>query len=324
MQTCLQESVLVAAENMTVAQLREECARVAQQQTPSDVLPIAVTDIVSESTKEETILERRRRVEAINRANRFLLTPHKRNYLNPITYTRAPNETPYQQADHRSLRELENHEAEFQFSIKILLRENIFGDNGHLYMGYTNRSLWQVYSEIDSAPFREVNHQPELLLTFNSDWTLFGVRNVINEFSLNHQSNGQGGELSRSWNRIIFNSVFEYGRFAFSLSPWYRLPESEKKFDNDPDGDDNPDIEDYMGHFEFNAAYKRRDDIFSLMLRNNLEGDNKGAMEMGWTFPISANLRGQLKYFKGYGYSLIDYNADQEVFSLGVVFTDIF
>ena len=60
------------------------------------------------------------------------------------------------------------------------------------------------------------------------------------------------------------------------------------------------------------------------LLRNALDGDNRGALELGWSFPISSNLRGQLKYFKGYGHSLIDYNVDLEVFALGIVFTDLF
>jgi phospholipase A1/A2 len=61
-----------------------------------------------------------------------------------------------------------------------------------------------------------------------------------------------------------------------------------------------------------------------VMLRNNLGADNRGALELGWSFPISANLRGQVKYFNGYGYSLIDYNTNMEVFALGIVFTDLF
>ncbi len=122
----------------------------------------------------------------------------------------------------------------------------------------------------------------------------------------------------------MLNTVFERGNFAFSLTPWYRIPEPEQEYPGDPDGDDNPDISDYMGNFEFNGAYQHSDNIYSIMLRNNLHADNKGALELAWSFPISSNLRGQFKYFNGYGHSLIDYNADMEVFGLGIVFTDLF
>jgi phospholipase A1 len=47
-----------------------------------------------------------------------------------------------------------------------------------------------------------------------------------------HQSNGRGGSLSRSWNRLFANFVAERGNLALSLNPWYRIPEE--------DDDDNP------------------------------------------------------------------------------------
>jgi phospholipase A1/A2 len=79
-----------------------------------------------------------------------------------------------------------------------------------------------------------------------------------------------------------------------------------------------------MGNFEFSSAYTRSDNIYSLTLRNNFDADNKGAIELGWSFPVSQNIRGQLNYFNGYGHSLIDYNHDLEVFTLGIIFTDLF
>lgn len=328
MNNCLQASIPSAASTMTVAELRQGCQLIYAQQLQSVSQNTLQEQQVSAETQAnnsgERLLKRRMTLEALNRTNRFMLTPHKINYFFPASYTRTPNESPYRENNNESLSDLKKAEADFQLSIKILLREDIFGDNGHLYMGYTNHSLWQLYSDADSAPFRETNHQPELILSFTNDWEFLGFRNVLNDIALSHQSNGQGGLLSRSWNRVMFNSVFERGNVAFSLNPWYRLPESAQEYPGDPDGDDNPDITDYMGKFEFNAAYQRKDDIYSVMLRNALDGDNRGALELGWSFPISSTLRGQFKYFKGYGHSLIDYNVELEVFALGIVFTDLF
>lgn len=328
MNNCLQASIPSAASTMTVAELRQGCQLIYAQQLQSvsqnTLQEQQVSAEAQANNSGERLLKRRMTLEALNRTNRFMLTPHKINYFFPASYTRTPNESPYRENNNESLSDLKKAEADFQLSIKILLREDIFGDNGHLYMGYTNHSLWQLYSDADSAPFRETNHQPELILSFTNDWEFLGFRNVLNDIALSHQSNGQGGLLSRSWNRVMFNSVFERGNVAFSLNPWYRLPESAQEYPGDPDGDDNPDITDYMGKFEFNAAYQRKDDIYSVMLRNALDGDNRGALELGWSFPISSTLRGQFKYFKGYGHSLIDYNVDLEVFALGIVFTDLF
>jgi len=323
MNQCLQSSVIGAAETMTVAELKQACRLLHQQHQPQQE-PGFFETTVTTTTEPTRALDERMALEELNRSNRFVLTPHKRNYLFPVSFTHHPNTEPYIDANDKSLSDLSRTEVDFQFSIKILLFEDLFGDNGQFYMGYTNHSLWQLYSKEDSAPFRESDHQPELMLRFANDWEILGFRNVLNELVLNHQSNGQGGELSRSWNRFMFNTVFERGNFVFALSPWYRLPEPEQEYPGDPDGDDNPDITHYMGNFEFNSAYKYSENILSIMLRNNFDADNKGAVELGWSFPISTNLRGQLKYFNGYGHSLIDYNTDMEVFALGIVFTDLF
>ncbi len=269
------------------------------------------------------LLKDRLTIEALNRSNRFILTPNKRNYLLPISYSHEPNREPYRGTD-ATFANLNHTEAELQLSVKILIRENIFDDNGHLYLGYTNHALWQVYNRRLSAPFRETDHQPELILSFTNDWEILGFRNAVNEAIINHQSNGQTGLLSRSWNRIMFTSLFERGNFALSFNPWYRLPEREQEYPGDPRGDDNPDITTYMGHFELAGAYKHNSNIFSLQLRNNLKNKNYGAVELGWTFPVTKTVRGFMSYFDGYGHSLIDYNSHQRTLGLGVIFTDLF
>jgi phospholipase A1/A2 len=333
MQECLSSSIMSADEQLTIKELKAACQLLSDQQHLKEGVDTLFTTTVKPDDEDNTqdasntpkTLHKRMTMEAFNRANRFVLTPNKRNFFLPVSYNDSPNAEPYQGTDESSFfNGLRNTEAELQLSIKILLRENIFGKNGHLYLGYTNHSFWQVYSNTDSAPFRETDHEPELILSFTNDLTIFGFSNSINEIILNHQSNGQGELLSRSWNRIMLNSVFEKGNFVFSVKPWYRIPEQAQAYPGDPDGDDNPDIEHYLGNFEASAAYKYDSNIFSLMLRNNLESDNKGAVELGWSFPITSNLRGQFKYFNGYGNSLIDYNDNQNIFALGIIFTDFF
>lgn len=324
---CLQSTVATADESMTISELKQACQQLPNQHSTS-TLQLEEKQILKEQIDEAQstqLLKKRMTMEALNRANRFILTPHKRNYFFPISYNNKPNSEPYEtEDDPGGLANLSQAEAELQLSIKILLRENIFGDNGHFYLGYTNHSLWQLYNDKDSAPFRATDHQPEFMLSFTNDWEFWGFRNALNEVILNHQSNGQGGLLSRSWNRIMFNSVFEKGNFVFAITPWYRIPEKAQDYPGDPHGDDNPDITHYMGNFSFTGAYQNDDSIYSIMLRNNLKDDNKGAVELGWSFPLSSNLRGHVKYFSGYGHSLIDYDKHLNVAGFGVVFTDLF
>ena len=162
-----------------------------------------------------------------------------------------------------------------------------------------------------------------LPLSFTNDGELWGFKNSVIRTGFVHQSNGQYGSRSRSWNRVYFNMAFERGNFAFAIKPWYRLPEEEKDSANDPSGDDNPDIDKYMGYGEFGAGYKWNKHLFSMLLRNNLRSSgNKGAVQLDWTFPLTRRIKGYVQYFNGYGESLIDYNASVNRLGVGIVLTD--
>ena len=85
---------------------------------------------------------------------------------------------------------------------------------------------------------------------------------------------------------------------------------------------DNKEILNYIGHGDLRLSYKLNDQIFSLMLRNNLHFDktNKGAAEISYMFPIfSSGVYGYLQYFTGYGESLIDYDRHTDKVGLGFV-----
>ncbi|MFT6266695.1 MAG: phospholipase A1 [Oleiphilaceae bacterium] len=173
-----------------------------------------------------------------------------------------------------------------------------------------------------SAPFRETNYQPEIFYLTATNWHPFGGSTGVT-IGMEHQSNGRSQLLSRSWNRVYTSFMFEKDNFALSLRPWYRIKEDEKENPNESDGDDNPDIEKFMGHFELRSAYRWNDHEFSLMGRNNLRSDNFGAVELGWSFPLTGHLKGFVQYFNGYGESLIDYNHNTERVGVGILLTDL-
>lgn len=127
-------------------------------------------------------------------------------------------------------------------------------------------------------------------------------------------------KFSRSWNRVYLNFLYEKGDWAFSFKPWYRLKEDERVPGTDS-GDDNPDILDYMGHFEIGAAYKWEDLEFTLGGRQNL-AEHHGALDFGMTFPLWGRLRGYVQYSTGYGESLIDYDHKQQRLGLGFALTN--
>lgn len=211
-------------------------------------------------------------------------------------------------------------ESKFQISLKTKAFENIFGNNGDLWLGYTQSSRWQVYNGDESRPFRETNYEPEMMLMFRTNYNILGLNNRLLGVGFNHQSNGSSDPFSRSWNRITFHAGFEKNNFALMLRPWIRLPESSSKDDN------NPEIKNYVGRGDLTAYYQHKDHNFALMLRHSLKDgkDSHGAAQFDWTFPIHGKLRGHFQIFDGYGESLIDYNHRATYFGLGVSLADGF
>jgi len=317
MEECLLHAVQSATAQTQVGELRALCTE-RLSQMPGE--PTTAAEKVATANTEGAV-EKRLALERYSHDNPFVLTPHRPNYLLPFSYTTKPNKELF---NNYGDGHLQRTEVEFQLSLKVLVAEGLLGDNGHLSFAYTNHSFWQAYNSKVSAPFRETNHEPELIFTLENRWQIFGLRNSANQFILNHQSNGRGNELSRSWNRVIFNSIWEKDNLVVSLSPWYRLPEDKKRDPDDLDGDDNPDIEHYLGHFELRGIYQvDHDQTLSMMTRNNLRGDNKSAFEVAYSFPIGGTkLKGYIKYFNGYGASLIDYDHRTQNFGVGFLISD--
>ena len=257
-----------------------------------------------------TPLEERIALENKSADNPFVITPHKPTYILPVAYNSSPNQAPYENAVDG---DIDNIEIKFQISFKIPLVKNLFGNNGHLGVAYTQQSFWQAYNSAISAPFRETNHEPEVMLTFTNDRNILGFRHRLTVLGFVHQSNGRSGLLSRSWNRFYADFIFERGSLVFSIKPWYRIPENESE-------DDNPDIYKYLGYGEYSAAYRKGKHTYSILLRNNFRSDNKGAVQIDWSFPMyQKKLRGYLQYFNGYGESLIDYNDFTNRLGIGVI-----
>jgi phospholipase A1/A2 len=261
---------------------------------------------------EELLLGMRLAEETTLAGNAWVITPHQRNYLLPVTYSDNLNRDAWALLEPEEA--MDRIEAKFQISLKTIAWENALGEGSNLWVAYTQRNWWQLYNE--SSPFRETNYQPEVFLTLANDFRFWGFTNTVVGGGFKHESNGKGGDLSRSWNRLTAMAVFERRRMALNVRAWYRIPESESD-------DDNPDIERYMGHGDIAGIWKWRDHEFGLRLRNNLRSENRGAMELEWTFPINRRFKGYIQYFNGYGESLIDYNQSNTRIGFGVSMTDI-
>ena len=266
---------------------------------------------VEPSTSAPSAIDERIALEWETYDNPFAITPHRPTYILPLSYNDNPNNDPYVGMP----MEVENSEIKMQFSFKVpIARELIFG-RGFLSFGYTQQSHWQAYNGNYSSPFRENNYEPEILLSFPSEYSFAKFRGRLITLTLNHQSNGGAEPLSRSWNRVMLDFVLEREGTYISFKPWWRIPEDVAE-------DDNPDIEDYLGNFELRALRKFSDHSVGLMLRNNLQSDNKGAIQIDYTFPLNKRLQGYVQLFNGHGESLIDYNHYGRSIGIGVMLTN--
>ena len=99
------------------------------------------------------------------------------------------------------------------------MAKDVLFKNSRLFFAYTNLSFWQAYNSRFSSPFRETNHEPEMFLLIPQKWSLFDWHNQLIAIGFNHQSNGQTGTLSRSWNRIYANFIFERNNLVVSFKP---------------------------------------------------------------------------------------------------------
>ena len=296
-QRCLLKAFENAPAETTVAELRTLCQLDRTEEK---------SDTESEVAKD-SLIERRKQAELATRNNPFVLTPHKSNYVLVASYNDTPNPDPYA-LDETGFDRLE---MKFQLSFRFPVMENLFDTRADLYFAYTNLSFWQAYNRSESSPFRETNHEPEMFVLFENDWHFLGWKNSLIQLGLSHQSNGRSDELSRSWNRLYAQLIFEREPLFLAFKPWYRLPE-------DAANDDNPDIQDYLGHGELWLGYKRGPHTYSMMLRHELLTGGKGALQLDWSFPMYGRFRGYLQYFNGYGESLIDYDANTHRFGIGI------
>lgn len=279
------------------------------------LLSAIVTSLAPWLYGAEPALEKRLQREKDFRSSSWFILPHRPNYFLPFTYNTTPNEEPVRQLG--SDAELDKHEVKYQLSFKVPAWDGIFQDKGTLYLAYTQVVLWQAYNGDESSPFRDTNYEPEIFYMHELGKNWGGLTHKAFGFGFAHQSNGRGLDvLSRSWNRIYANFIFGKGPVAFSIKPWWRT-------DGGSDSDNNPNIEKYMGYGEFRAITQWNNHIFSLLFRNNLrDSDNKGAIELNWSFPLTKYLKGYVQFFNGYGETLLDYNKPSQRLGVGFLLAD--
>ena len=201
--------------------LRLRCYDEAAGRRPKDPAATAAVSPAQTTPAAESrpsVLSRMWQLDDESRRRRFAIMPYRQNYFLPYTYNFTQEKQTYEAAN--SGTEIQDAEAKYQLSLKMKLWEDILGTNMDLWAAYTQLSFWQLYNSGFSSPFRETNYEPEILLNYRTDTDLFGLlKSRFIQVGLNHQSNGRGNPLSRSWNRVMANFGFERDDLNLSSRP---------------------------------------------------------------------------------------------------------
>jgi phospholipase A1 len=266
--------------------------------------------------KAHSLDERWELTDSLRRES-FLFSPYKPVFLLPGSWTSRPNNFPSREDGNGPLLNTaipwQSVEASFQLSLKARAVGGLFGGRGTIWLAYTQRSRWQVYNLIMAQPFRETNYEPEAIFALATDYRILGMRGRLFTIGINHQSNGRSQPLSRNWDRIVAQVGLERGRFTLLLRPWWRFPV-------EPSLDDNPGITDMVGNGEIVVIHMHKGHVMSVQARHSFRTitGRGGAVQADWSLPINDKIKLHLQVFHGHGESLLDYNHEQTMVSMGI------
>lgn len=281
--------------------------------TETSTLNTHVPAAPSNNTDTQDIVEQRSQKEQNILNNPFAISFYQPTYVMPFYYTGSPYNAVYQ-GNLPDNQPLMHDEIKFQFSFKYPLWT--FYKTHTLYLAYTQMSYWQAYQR--SPFFRETDYEPEIFLANQVEIPLGKgwETNFLNVGAM-HQSNGEGGNLERSWNRVYVNAIESKGNWMIQVQPWYIINDSSLQTHN-------PNISNYLGYGQIVVAYKYSQQVFALQIRNEIEsGFSRGALQLTWSFPLGIrNLKGYIQVFSGYGQSLIEYNHYTNSAGIGLSLSD--
>lgn len=189
-------------------------------------------------------------------------------------------------------------DAIFQISIKQRLTKSILPFNSFLYLTYTQKAFWDIYSE--SSPFRDNNYNPGI-----------GIgKYIIKDNKLNggilvafeHESNGREEKDSRSWNYISINGKYFINMLlSVGIKAWIPYV----------DGGENKDLLTYrgLGTISLNAITSNRKWWLTTELTPRKGwGNINTVISVSYKPSEKLNQSFFLRFSDGTGESLLNYN----------------
>ena len=253
-------------------------------------------------------LEQRIKEENQAEKNSISLTLYRPTYILPYYYTASPDYVVYNGQTPNKQKIMRN-EFKAQLSLLVPIWKNMYGNpNWALNGAYTQLNYWQVYAS--SQYFREINYEPELFFEdhFHRNW--------LYRLGFDHQSNGRGGELERSWNRAVGTVQFSGDAWLVSLRVWALV------FQHESSDIHNPDIAKFMGYDNLRFSYRVNKAVLSLEMQNLESGMRRGYVQATVSYPVLKHMSLYAQYFNGFGQSLIEYDHRTQGVGLGIAFND--
>lgn len=270
--------------------------------------------VVNATPSASNVVEERADKEQLTPANPFTVGFYKPNYILPYYYTGSPYNSVYV-GETPNNEKLTRDEIKYQLSFKVPLWKNIFNTRSAIYLAYTQLSYWQAYNK--QAFFRSTDYEPEIFLAHELNYPIYKsfTLNFIN-VGAEHQSNGFGNELERSWNRVYVEAVTSNGNFMMSVRPWFIIHDHSWR-------EHNPNIGNYMGYMQLLFAYKWDKSVINLRTYGlGVHGGRHTSAELSLSIPITNYLNGYVQVFSGYGQSLIEYNHRTNSAGVGLAFSN--
>ncbi len=218
--------------------------------------------------------------------------------------------------------------AKFQLS----LRYQLFNDDGPavqsfqplkgLNFAYSQTSFWDTSAE--SAPFEDNSYRPEFLLHYDDlidPAKLKGLQHIGLQAGLQHESNGQDGDSSRSLNYVYIRPMLTFGDrdnggFFVTIAPRVHAYIAGEE--------DNEDMDEYRGYGDLRLIVGQGGGLQAAFIGRMGSDWDKGSIQMDLTFPMRALLAGNidlyfnLQVFNGFGEGLLEYDESDTMVRAGI------
>jgi phospholipase A1/A2 len=274
----------------------------------------------SASAGSDSHLGRYWELEDADKRGTFNYTAYRANYFLPLRVMSRVHRTPSSPSlgTAQTLPIYQHAEAKLQLSMRSKVMQDALLPGADIWVAYTQQSMWQIWNQAASAPFRSTDFQPEVIYILPTPAFLqqgpWGWSWHLTELGLVHQSNGQSGALSRSWNRIYASVGIERGGLTAALRFEQRLTQRSSQ------SDDNPDIAAHLGRVDTQLTWSPGHATATLAWRPSLRG--RGSWQLDWTCPVQRDrpdgLRWYAQAFQGFGETLLDYNIRQASLGFGL------